>query len=125
MPPPRRLHPCIHEYCPGRTKALLDRFQALHASRTLEQSQVINASRTLGRLPPIKAKGVLMSVAGRRGKENFTCVSRVVGAFFSLLGIGAEEPLLLDGMDEIRDVRTIPGLETMVRESIRNTLAKD
>lgn len=66
-----------------------------------------------------------MSVAGRNGKENFTCVSRVVGAFFSLLGIGAEEPLLLDGMDEIRDVRTIPGLEERVRESVRNALKWD
>jgi len=110
---------------PAGTKALLDRFQALHASRTLGQSQVINASGTLGRLPPIKAKGVLMSVAGRKGKENFTCVSRVVGAFFSLLGIGAEGPVLLDGMDEIRDVRTIPGLEERVRESVRNALKRD
>jgi NAD(P)H-dependent FMN reductase len=110
---------------PAGTKALLDRFQALHASRTLNQSQVLNASGTICRLPHTRARGILMSVAGRKGKENFTCISRVVGAFFSLLGIGAEEPLLLDGMDEIRDVRTIPGLETMVRESIRNALAKD
>jgi len=66
-----------------------------------------------------------MSVAGRNGKENFTCVSRVVGAFFSLLGIRAEEPILLDGMDEVRDVRTVPGLEANVRESVRNALAGD
>jgi len=65
-----------------------------------------------------------MSVSGRKGKENFNCVTRVIGAFFSLLGIRAEEPVLLDGMDEIRDIRAIPGLEPRVRESVRNALAR-
>jgi len=98
---------------PAGTKALLDRFQALHASRTL------------GRRPSRGTRGLLLSVAGRKGKENFTCVSRVVGAFFSLVGISAEKPVLLDGMDETRDIRVIPGLETRVRDAVRTALRKD
>jgi NAD(P)H-dependent FMN reductase len=98
---------------PAGTKALLDRFQSLHASRTLNRS------------PSSRTKGLLMSVAGRKGMENFTCVSRVVGAFFSLVGIGAEEPVFLDGMDEVRDVRNIQGLETRIRGVVRTALQKD
>jgi hypothetical protein len=52
-------------------------------------------------------------------------VSRVVGAFFSLVGISAEKPVLLDGMDETRDIRVIPGLETRVRDAVRTALRKD
>lgn len=98
---------------PAGTKALIDRFQSLHASRTL------------GRQPFQGTRGLLLSVAGRKGKENFTCVSRVIGAFFSLVGIGAEEPVLLDGMDETRDIRVIPGLETRIRGAVRTALQKD
>ncbi|MDH7509557.1 MAG: flavodoxin family protein [Methanolinea sp.] len=98
---------------PAGTKALLDRFQSLHASRTLD------------RRPFHRTRGLLLSVAGRKGPENFTCVSRVIGAFFSLVGIGAEEPVFIDGMDETRDIRVIPGLETRVRGAVGAALQKD
>ncbi|MCQ8894737.1 MAG: flavodoxin family protein [Methanolinea sp.] len=92
---------------PAGTKALIDRFQALHALRTIDTH------------PPEKTRGILMAVAGRRGRENFRCVSLVVSAFFSLIGINPREPVLVDGMDEHRDVRAIPGLEEKVREAVR------
>jgi len=98
---------------PAMTKALLDRFQALHAKRTLVKT------------PPVKTRGILISVAGRKGKENFACVSSVVSAFFSLIGIRGRDPLLIDGTDEIRDIRTIAGLEERAREAVRAALAGD
>ncbi|MEM2123716.1 MAG: flavodoxin family protein [Methanolinea sp.] len=98
---------------PAGTKALFDRFQAYHAQRTLSPQ------------PPGKgAAGLLVAVAGRRGKENFTCVSRVVSAFFSIAGIRAGKPLLIDGMDEKRDVRSIGGLEEDVRAAVRAALGE-
>ncbi|MCU0632572.1 MAG: flavodoxin family protein [Methanolinea sp.] len=94
---------------PAGLKALLDRFQALHGEITLG-----------GHSPP--KRGLLMAVAGRKGIQNFRCVSGVIKAFFSLVDITPLSPVLIDGMDEIRDVRTVPGLEDHVRSKVKECL---
>jgi len=94
---------------PAGLKALIDRFQALHAERTLG-----------GDARP--GRGLLLAVAGRKGTENFKCVSEVARAFFSLLGITPVQPILVDGMDMIRDVRTVPDLGEQVRSSVKDCL---
>lgn len=98
---------------PAGTKALIDRFQAFHAQRTLSPPS-----------PGRETAGLLVAVAGRKGKENFTCVTRVISAFFSIAGIRAGKPLLIDGMDEKRDVRLIEGLAEEVRGSVRAALGE-
>ena len=89
---------------PGGLKIFIDRCQAYHAERNL--------------FPPAGAagekKGILLAVAGRTGAANFTCVKKVVVSFMRNLGIRYAGELLLDGMDGIRDVRTLPGIHEKI-----------
>lgn len=94
---------------PAGLKALIDRFQALHAERILGGDS-------------FPAKGLLMAVAGRKGPENFRCVSAVARAFFSLIGMTPAPPLLVDGMDKTRDVRVVAGLGQEVRSNVKGCL---
>jgi multimeric flavodoxin WrbA len=96
---------------PGSLKTLIDRCQAYHAERTLFGG-------------PAGRQGVLFVVAGRKGKENFTCVTRVVRAFFRNLGFVPDGQLLVDGTDEIRDIRKIAGLREQAGEIVRAALGK-
>lgn len=94
---------------PAGLKAMMDRCQALHAWQLLSGEKR-------------GAKGLLFSVAGRVGKENFACVVSVVDAYMRNLGIDPAEPVLFDGLDEIRDIRHIPGAEERVRSAVRASL---
>ncbi len=93
----------------GGLKLVIDRTQAYHAERALYGGRS-------------GQKGLLFSVAGRKGEENFTCITRVVSAFFRNLGIGPAGQVLLDRADTIRDVRTIAGMEDDVKEKVRTCL---
>jgi len=94
---------------PAGLKALLDRFLAMHAEMTL-------GGHVLSR------KGLLMAVAGRKGQDNFMCVTEVIRAFFSLLGITPLQPVLVDATDLIGDVTKVEGLEGRVMSVVRDTL---
>jgi hypothetical protein len=65
---------------------------------------------------------LVFSVAGRKGEENFTCVTRVITAFLRNLGITPIGELLMDGVDAVRDISLIPGLEQTVREKVKKGL---
>lgn len=95
---------------PGGLKILIDRCQAYHAGRLLGESQ-------------ISPKGLLFSVAGRKGAANFTCVKRVVKAFMRNLSIEPVGEILIDGMDEQRDIRKIAQLEKRIQKTIQDTLS--
>jgi multimeric flavodoxin WrbA len=94
---------------PGGLKIFLDRCQAYHARRRLFD-------------PDHPKKGLLLSVAGRKGRSNFACVTAVVSASFRNLGIVPAGEVLIDAVDEIRDVRTLPGLEEKVKDAVRESL---
>ncbi|MDT8358275.1 MAG: flavodoxin family protein [Methanomicrobiaceae archaeon] len=94
---------------PAGLKAMVDRCQAYHARQLLTGERGV-------------AKGLLFSVAGRTGVENFTCVVSVANAYMRNLGIEPAEPVLFDGLDEIRDIRHIPGAEERVRSAVRAVL---
>ena len=94
---------------PGGLKLLIDRCQAYHAERVLSRGRT-------------GQRGLIFSVAGREGKENFTCTTRVIAAFLRYIGISPEGEVLVDRLDEIRDIRTIPGLEQKVREQVQRNL---
>jgi len=94
---------------PAGLKMLIDRCQAYHAER------VLSGGRT-------GQRGLVFSVAGRKGEENFTCVTRVITAFLRNLGITPIGELLMDGVDAVRDIRLIPGLEQTVREKVKQGL---
>ena len=96
---------------PGGLKLLIDRCQAYHAERLL--SGGLTGQR-----------GLIFSVAGRQGEENFTCITRVISAFLRNLGITPVGEILIDHADAIRDIRTIPGLEYHVREKVKQHLSK-
>jgi multimeric flavodoxin WrbA len=94
---------------PGGLKLLIDRCQAYHAERSL------SGGRT-------GQKGLIFSVAGRKGEENFTCVTQVISAFLRNLGITPAGEILIDCMDSVRDIRTIADLEDTVREKVKQCL---
>jgi len=94
---------------PAPLKAAMDRCQWLHA-----REKVLGAE--------VHARGLLIAVAGRRGKEAFTCVTGVVNAFMGNLGIHTVEPILIGDLDRLRDVANIEGLEERIRASLRALL---
>jgi multimeric flavodoxin WrbA len=96
---------------PGGLKVMIDRFQALHAERTLIAPE---GDRQAG--------GVLLAVAGRKGLENFTCVQKVVGPFMRNIGIEPRGEVLVDGTDETGDIRQVSGLESRVKGLVRSLL---
>jgi len=79
-------------------KLVIDRMQAYHAERTLFGGK--------GR-----QKGILFSVAGRKGGDNFSCVTQVITAFFRNLGIEPAGQVLIDSVDAVKDIRLLPGRE--------------
>jgi multimeric flavodoxin WrbA len=94
---------------PVGLKLVIDRCQAYHAERVLFGGR-------------IGQQGLIFSVAGRKGEENFTCVTRVISAFLRNLDITLVGKILIDRIDTIRDIRTIPGLEQNVREKVKHNL---
>ena len=82
---------------PGGLKIFIDRCQAYHAEGSLSDGGE-------------GKRGLLLSVAGRKGRENFVCVKRVVVSFMRNLGIRPAGEVLIDGMDTIRDIRDVPGI---------------
>jgi multimeric flavodoxin WrbA len=94
---------------PAGLKLIIDRCQAYHAERVL--SGGISGQR-----------GLIFAVAGRSGMENFTCTTRVISGFMKNLDITPVGEILIDRMDAIRDLRTIPGLEHTVREKVKKFL---
>ena len=94
---------------PGGLKLLIDRCQAYHAER------VLTGGRT-------GQKGLIFSVAGRKGEENFTCITRVISAFLRNLDITPAGEILIDRVDSVRDIRTISGMEENVRKKVKDCL---
>jgi multimeric flavodoxin WrbA len=97
---------------PGGLKLLIDRCQAYHAER------ILAGGRT-------GQKGLIFSVAGRKGEENFACVTQVISVFLRNLGIRPAGEILIDRIDSIRDIRTIHGLEDSVRKKVKHCLITD
>ena len=96
---------------PGGLKLLIDRCQAYHAER------VLTGGRT-------GQKGLIFSVAGRKGEENFTCITRVISAFLRNLDIIPAGEILIDRVDSVRDIRTISGMEEIVRKKVKECLTR-
>ncbi|WAC06101.1 MAG: flavodoxin family protein [Methanoregula sp.] len=95
---------------PGALKLLIDRCQAYHAQLTI--SKHVQA----------KKKGLIFSVAGRKGRSHFACVINVVAPFFRNIGIQPSGELLIDGVDELQDIRKNRGLEHDVRRMVHTCL---
>jgi multimeric flavodoxin WrbA len=90
-------------------KLVIDRMQAYHAER------VLYGGRT-------GQRGLVFSVAGRKGEDNFTCITKVIRPFLNNLGIIPSGQILIDRADAIRDIRTLAGLEDRVRELVKTSL---
>jgi hypothetical protein len=65
---------------------------------------------------------LIFSVAGRKGEDNFTCVTRVISAFLRNLGITPSGEILIDRIDSVKDIRTIAGIEETVRKKVKQLL---
>jgi multimeric flavodoxin WrbA len=95
---------------PGTLKIVFDRCQAYHAH------QVLNGHSQA-------KKGLLFSVAGRIGRENFACITRVVDAFMENIQIRPSGTVLIDDLDRTGDIRKIPGIELQIREAVEHALS--
>jgi multimeric flavodoxin WrbA len=96
---------------PAGLKLVIDRCQAYHA-------EMILGGRASAK------KGLLFSVAGRTGKDNFTCVTRVINDFMRNLHIAPSGEVLLDGIDRLQDIRSIPGTEQNIKEMVRSAISR-
>ncbi|MGD1003940.1 MAG: flavodoxin family protein [Methanoregulaceae archaeon] len=96
---------------PGGLKTFIDRFQAYHAELTISDNSKSK-----------KKKGLILSVAGRKGKQNFSCVTSVLNAFMRNIGFKPVGELLIDEVDKIRDIRNIPELKNRLRTMILENL---
>jgi multimeric flavodoxin WrbA len=94
---------------PAGLKLVIDRCQAYHAEKVLSGGNT-------------GQKGLIFSVAGRSGMENFRCITPVITAFLRNLDIIPVGEILIDRVDAIRDIRTIPGLEQNVQEKVKQAL---
>jgi len=91
------------------TKLVIDRMQAYHAERTLSGGRG-------------GQQGLLFSVSGRKGGDNFTCIIKVVKAFFQNCGIKPAGEVLIDSVDAVKDIREIKGKRELVDELVRRLL---
>jgi multimeric flavodoxin WrbA len=94
---------------PGMLKVLIDRCQAYHAERMLFGG-------------PTGQRGLLFAVAGRKGKENFTCVQHVVNPFMRNIGIRPSGECLVDGSDALRDICPLKNIRDNVEAIVNNAL---
>ncbi len=87
---------------PAGLKLVIDRMQAYHAERSLSGGRS-------------DQKGILFSVAGRKGGDNFTCITKVIVPFFKNIGIAPAGQALIDSVDAIRDIRLLPDRKDEVK----------
>jgi multimeric flavodoxin WrbA len=97
---------------PGDLKLLIDRCQAYHAQRTVT-GQTVNGKQ-----------GLILSVAGRKGRDHFSCITSLITAFMRNIGISSAGKLLIDGVDEARDIRNMKNLKDDVRALIGKTFER-
>jgi len=101
--------PVFTNTVPGSLKIMIDRCQAYHAEQAL-------TGRKSGKT------GLLFSVAGRQGQENFSCITRVIDAFLKNIHIKPVRSVLFDDLDRIGDIRNIPYAEEKVRDAMKKVL---
>ncbi|HPH35324.1 MAG TPA: flavodoxin family protein [Methanoregulaceae archaeon] len=101
--------PVFTNTVPGSLKIMIDRCQAYHACQVL-------TGRRSGK------KGLLFSVAGRKGQENFSCIISVIDAFMKNIHIKPSGCLLFDDLDRREDIRRIPDAEEKVRDAMKKVL---
>lgn len=101
--------PVFTNTVPGSLKIMIDRCQAYHAEQAL-------TGRKSGKT------GVLFSVAGRQGQENFSCITRVIDAFLKNIHIKPVRSVFFDDLDRIGDIRNIPYAEEKVRDAMKKVL---
>jgi multimeric flavodoxin WrbA len=96
---------------PAGLKLVIDRMQAFHAEQTLN-------GVTVGK------KGILFSVAGRKGEDNFTCITKVILPFFRNLGIEPAGKVLIDSTDAVKDIRILPGRKDEVKRLVTESIPR-
>ena len=101
--------PVFTNTVPGSLKIMIDRCQAYHAEQALTGRKSWKT-------------GVLFSVAGRQGQENFSCITRVIDAFLKNIHIKPVRSVLFDDLDRIGDIRNIPYAEEKVRDAMKKVL---
>ena len=95
---------------PGSLKIVFDRCQAYHAHQ-------VRNGHSQGKT------GLLFSVAGRKGGENFSCITRVVEAFMRNIHIRPSGKVLIDDLDRTGDIRNLPGIELQIREAVKSVVS--
>lgn len=91
---------------PGTLKLCIDRFQTYHAMNTFPGEHT-------------NPNGILLSVCGRKGTENFRALTPVIDAFMGNCGIRKKGELLIDGIDEFHDIRKRSELRSEIEELIK------
>ena len=69
-------------------------------------------------------QGLILSVAGKKGKTHFSHITSVITAFMRNVGISPAGELLIDGVDGARDIRNMKNLNEDVRALIGKTFER-
>ncbi len=104
--------PVYSNAVPANLKMLIDRFQAYFAAQTLKLAA------------PGRTNGIILSVSGRTGQENFQCVRKELTAFFAIAGIRTAGSVCIDGVDRVRDIREVPGIREKVAGLVAENLTR-
>lgn len=94
---------------PASLKAVFDRFQAYHAMNAIHKRKN-------------SASGLFFSTAGRKGEDNFSHIIPVIDAFMAISGIKKKGQVLVDNMDEVYDIRSVPRLKREIEEKVDECL---
>jgi multimeric flavodoxin WrbA len=95
---------------PANLKLMIDRFQSCFAAQTL------------GLMSPHTTRGIILSVAGRAGQENFVCIKKVLVPFMHIAGIKPSGEVFIDSVDRFHDIREIAGCKERVATLITECL---
>ncbi|EHQ35578.1 NADPH-dependent FMN reductase [Methanoplanus limicola DSM 2279] len=118
--------PVYTDTVPAGIKICIDRFQSYHAMnkiagiRGLQITEPSGNNRNVNKQKK-EIKGLLFSVAGRKGKSNFDHLLPVIEAFFANAKIRYSGRVLADNMDNIRDISKCKNLEDKIKNLTKKT----
>ena len=89
---------------PGTLKSFIDRFQVFFMAKYLRKQPLVSPDKKAGR------NGLFICISGMDIPEVFVGPKLTVRAFFDIIDCHYRDELLINGMDQIRDIRTRPDL---------------
>jgi putative NADPH-quinone reductase len=89
---------------PGELKCFMDRFQVFFMAKYVRRQPLVSAEREKQR------QGLFIAISGMNRKDVFSGALLSVAAFFDIIGMKFADRLLINDMDQKRNLRNYPDL---------------